>query len=308
MNRTSPARFGKRFILPALIFTLLYTKGFSQDRPQYTLIPPKVYVGDRAILVMPLQDLSGGDVALSREMFPFSEEIEFHRIAAERRPGGGRLVIDFAAYVPGILEIPPFEIAGETIGGLKIEISSILDSGVSGPVLSGPAGTLAVPGTSLLVYGTLSAVILLPLLSLLILLKGRNLIESRLEVWRRKRLIAAMRKTEKRLRKALAKNAVAGEILKTLSDEFRGFLGFWTGENCRAMTASELSRITPYAEGYGVPDGRFLGVFFTRCDRLRFGGNRISGNEAMSLLDDLRRFLKAVDAAQRKKIRPEAAA
>ena len=310
MKKKSPVYF----ILPFLVFILLCANVFSQDRHRGMQIPPRVFVGDRASLILPLQPmfftgLSSGSVELPREQLPFSEEIDIHRITAEFRQGSGRLVIEFSAYTPGILEIPPFEIAGEIFSGLLVEISSVLENDGLGPVLSGSAATLAIPGTSLLIYGTLGVVLLLLSLIFWLLFKGRKLIESRFALWRRKRLVAAMFGIERRLRKGLAKNTCVGETLKTLSNEFRSFLGFWTGENCRAMTAVELSRINPYSVypgiSDGVPDGRFLGDFFTRCDRLRFGGEEIKDSEALALLDDLRIFLKEADAALRKKVQTE---
>ena len=264
------------------------------------MIPPTVYVGDRATLVLPLQTFSGdSNVELSRGEFPVSQDIDFFRIAVERRPGGSRLVVEFAAYTPGILEIPPFKIADITVNGQKIEISSILDSDRLGPVLSDPAGTLAIPGTSLLVYGTLSVAVLLPLLFLLLLFREHGLIKTWLALWKHLWLISEMRRIEKRLRRSLAKNTAAADILDTLSKEFRIFLGFLTGENCRAMTATEIGRIT--INGESLPDGDFLGVFFTRFDRLRFSGVAIRRNEVLSLLNDLRTFLKTLDTAQRRK-------
>ena len=270
------------------------------------MIPSRIFVGDRANLILSLRNLSlqylpsgNVDIELSPERFPVSEEIDFHRITAEIRPGDIRLVIELSAFAPGILEIPSFEFAGLIFSDITIEVSSILDIDGLGPVLSGPAGTLAVPGTSFLVYGTLSAILLLLILILWIGFKGRKLLEKNLALWKRKRLISAIKRIEKRLRKSLAKNASAGEVLEKLSIEFRSFLSSWTGENCCAMTALELSLITP--------NGEFLKNFFTKCDKLRFSGEKINGDEAKLLLDDLKMFLKKTEADLRKKPQEEGA-
>jgi hypothetical protein len=282
------------------------------------MVPPKVYVGDRASLIVPLTDFSGGgDVELPVGAFPVSADIDFHRIAAERRPGGSRLVIEFSAYAPGLLEVPPFEISGQIFRGLKIEILSILENDASDAILSGPASSLTIPGTGFLIYGTLSVVIILMILSLWILLRGRKLIDNLLAVWRRKRLIATMRRIEKNLRKTVAKDADLREILNKLSTEFRSFFSFLTGENCRAMTAGEIGRLMSRfaAQPSALPaqplqqavsqfyDGPFLENFFSRCDGFRFSGGKISDGETLVLLDDLRSYLQEIGTSEQKQKR-----
>jgi hypothetical protein len=138
------------------------------------MVPPKVYVGDRASLVLPLPGLAA-DAKISLEQLPSSSaDLMIHQVALERRPSGSFLTIEFSAYTPGALELPPFEIGGKIYSGLKIEISSILSADESGMVLSGPASPLALPGTSLLVYGTISAAIFLMLLAIWSRVWGRK--------------------------------------------------------------------------------------------------------------------------------------
>jgi len=251
------------------------------------MVPSKVYVGDRATLVLPMQGVAANAVINTETTF--SPDIIIHHAAIERRPGGNFLIIDFSAYTPGNLELPPLEIAGEIFGDIKIEISSILAADESAMVLSGPALPLAIPGTSLLIYGSMSAVILLALLGIGGLFWGRKRMKGWLAAWRRRRLIASMMRTEKRLRRALAKGAVRREILDSLSTEFRGFLARFTGENCRAMTAAEIAKLANM-------DGVFLGGFLSHCDTIRFSGDTINGSQALEVLGDLRRFLAGLAA------------
>jgi hypothetical protein len=324
----------KSFVCFCFLLTAVCMGVYSQERQQAAyMIPPKVYVGDRASLIVPLTGFSGGgDIELPAGAFPVSADIDFHRIAAERRPGGRRLVIEFSAFAPGFLEVPPFEISGQTFRGLRIEILSILGNDASATILSGPASSLAIPGTGILIYGTLSVVILLMILSLFVLLRGRKLIMGLLAVWRRKRLIATMRRIEKNLRKAMVKDTDLREILNKLSTEFRSFFSFLTGENCRAMTAGEIGRLmsrfvaqptlqpvrqavqhavsqfTRQTEGGGIYDGPFLEDFFSRCDGFRFSGGKINDGETLVLLDDLRSYLQALGTTERKPKRSEEAA
>ena len=281
------------------------------------MVPPKVYVGDRASLIVPLTVSSLSNVELPHSSFPVSPDIDFHRIATERRPGGSSLVVEFSAYTHGLLEIPSFEIAGEVFKGLKIDILSILGNDSTDTILSGPSSPLAIPGTGVLIYGTLSAVILSIILTLWVFLRGRVLMKDWLNIWRRKRLIATMKRIEKNLRKAVEKNADLREILTMLSTEFRSFLSFLTGENCRAMTDREIGRLMSahsaaqnasqntrqpvfQTENGGTSDGVFLEDFFSRCDGFRFRGNVINGGETLALLDDLRSYLQVLGTRERK--------
>jgi hypothetical protein len=274
------------------------------------MVPPKVYVGDQATLVLPLTGFTGTVPDPEGEGRPIPipphEEIDIHRISVEKRPGGSRLILEFTAFAPGILELPPLEIGEEIISGLKIEIASILEQGESGFVLSGPAPPLAIPGTSFLVYGTISAIVLLLLTSIWVLLWGRRRINGWLLAWRRKVLLVSMLRIEKRLRKSLIKGESRRGTLDTLSSEFRTFLAYFTGANCRAMTAEELGRLSASlpADNIYFPDkGEFPGAFFNRCDKIRFNGSEISEGETLSLLDSLAGFLLDMNKSKGRKNR-----
>jgi len=251
------------------------------------MIPQKVYVGDRATLVLPMPGVAADAVINAGKSF--SPDIIIHHAAIERRPGGSFLTVEFSAYTTGTLELPPLEIAGEIFSGIKIDITSILAADESAMVLSAPALPLAIPGTSLLIYGSMSAVILLGLLVIGGLFWGRKRMKGWLATWRRRRLIAAMMGTEKRLRRAVAKGAVRREILDTLSTEFRSFLSCFTGENCRAMTAAEIGCLANM-------DGEFLGGFFNHCDAIRFSGGEINGVQTLTVLGDMKKFLAGLAA------------
>jgi len=279
--------------------TLVCAAGFALDNngDAYT-VPPKVYVGDRASLILPLPGYAAkpdaGTASANSETslgVTTASGIDIHRALIERRPSGGRLTVEFTAYAPGVLELPPVTVAGEVFSGLKIEISSVLEDDAYGMVLSGPAPPLAIPGTSLLVYGGIISVICSLSAAFWILIWGRKRIRDSLALWEKKRLLAGMRGTERRLRKTLARDGGAcRNVLDALSGEFRRFLSGFTGERCTAMTAVEFANID------APVDGEFLKNFFKRCDGTRFGGGTISKTDAFSILDDLKRFLTALSA------------
>jgi len=256
------------------------------------MVPSKVYVGDRASLILPLPGFAVKSDSETASIASTSIDLDIHRALLERRPIGSRLTVEFTAYAPGILELPSIVVAGEVFNGLTIEISSILEQGASGMVLSDPAPPLAIPGTSLLVYGTIISILCFLSLSFWVMFWGRKRIKSWLAAWERKRLLAGMIGIERRLRKTLARgDDTCRNILDTLSREFRGFLSHFTGERCQAMTAVEFARIDLQI------NREFLKDFFRRCDGIRFGGGEIKKNEAMSMLDDLKQFLAALTSA-----------
>lgn len=285
------------------LFLMVCAVSWAQDRARNPyLIPPAVYVGDRATLVVPLPGLTGqGDISRgpSSPGFPSSPDMDIHRIVLERRPSGGRLLIEFSAFTTGFLELPPVEIGNERFTGLRVEIRSLIGSGEA--VLSPPAAPLAMPGTGLLVYGTMAALALLTLTALWFLFWGRRRLGRWLLKWKRWRLIISMRAIEKRLRRTLLKGGERREILDTLSAEFRIFLAFYSGENCRAMTPAELGGLRLPAENAGFSGGDFLASFFRGCDRIRFSGKDITDGEVLAALGDLGRFLEILEKAGREK-------
>jgi hypothetical protein len=306
----------------ACILIHICAAAYAQDRGPY-LIPRTVYVGDRATLVIPLAAAGNAEMVLDAKNLPLSMDIDFHRIVLERRPSGSRLLVEFSAFTPGLLELPPIEIGGERFAGLRVEINSIISADKDGAVLSGPASPLAIPGTSFLVYGTMGALVLILLLALWLGIWGRRHLGGWILRWKRRRLIVSMWGIEKRLRKELVREGKRRDILNALSGEFRSFLSFFTGENCRAMTAAEFSNIPPELLIQGnleessagtdagdsakkaspgplpeLVNGDFLGTFFRRCDELRFSGSEIAAGDVLAMLGDLRDFLKNLERTE----------
>ena len=268
----------------------------SLQRPYQ--IPRTVYVGDRAMLVLPLPNHTiAYDIEIDQGIIT-SPEIELHRIALESRGAGSRLALEFTGFSPGRFDISPFEAGGIRFSGLQIEISSILSE--DGPqILSGISPPLSVPGTGIFIYGVLAALVLL-LLAVLIAYRGRQYFRSGLFRRKQRRLIRLMVRIEKQIRKALVSEKNYRLILDTISRELRSFLSLFAGINCRTMTPGEFALLArreifirlPSESGTG-----FLKHFFTRCDELRFAGLEISAPDVHTLLAEIRSFLGALDRA-----------
>jgi len=267
------------------------------------LIPGNIYVGDPAALVLPLPatqwiediTLTRSNSFISDSRFPASEHIEFQRIILERRPTGSRLIIEFTPFAAGSLEMPVIDIGGEHFSGLRVTVNSLLD-GRNAPVLSQAASVLAMPGTAILLYGAMAAIVLIILSVVWFVFKGRTAIIRWKEKWKKRMLFASIRGTLKRLYRALYRGMDIRRILDRLSDDFRGFLSILTGDNCRAMTAREFERTFEHLE-----DSLFLGSFFTRCDRMRFSGIPVEHEDVMRLLDDMRSFINLKSREEKSK-------
>jgi hypothetical protein len=227
---------------------------------------------------------------------PRSKDVVITRVELERRGGAAQLLVDFQAYVPGLVVLPPIEIASHTFTGIEVSISSILSVERRGMVLSSPADPLAAPGTAGLVYETILGIILL----LLAVTVGNFWRKTRLrdfaERWRRRRVIRAMGKCVGRLRGAGAGGN--GKILETLSGDFRTFLGILTGTNCRAMVPREFLALPGLGSAAGLSPA-FVSDLFRRCDTLRFSGADIDGEAVFNLLDEFKKLTGLLEAAEK---------
>ncbi|GHV69696.1 hypothetical protein AGMMS49928_13090 [Spirochaetia bacterium] len=285
-----------KILFMLIVFLFLPGGIFSQDnrRALPYLIPQTVFVGDRGRLVAPLGP-SFMDalpfVTEPPESFSGSKDLLIRRIELERRDGLTRLLIDFTAYVPGRIILPPLEISpGRQITGLEISIASILNPGSM--ILAEPAAVLAAPGTSLLIYGSLGLIILVLFLAIGGGLGGRKYLVRFWEKLRRLYLLRVMESTLKRLRAAAAKEQTtdrrsevvdprpAEKILARFSFEMRKFISLFYKIDCHAWTAKEFLPVTPE-----------LSALLRRSDTLRFSGVNIGQNELIAILDDAHLFL-----------------
>jgi hypothetical protein len=298
------------FIHSVIIFT-----ANAQNTGAY-LIPRQIFVGDKAVLVLPLPGKTEktDDIILTSDNsyinginFPLHANIDFHRIILERRTGGSRLLIEFTPFVTGMLELPVIEIGGERFTGLTVTVNSVIDRRVS-LILSGPAASLVMPGTAIMLYGIIAFFIIFIILTIWFFLKGRIFFRKWIEKWKLWKLFISMRFTEKYLYKSVLRGEDKRIILDRLSEKFRIFLSILTETNCRSMTANEFKKLTPKLLMYNDANPFFLHNFFCSCDELRFSGVNINSHDIFNLLDDLRSFLKALENGQKENLRDVKAA
>lgn len=284
----------------AVLTLFILTCAVSYAQTGAYIIPRRIFIGDPAVLVLPLEGTasqnSGVVLTPLSPNFPSHPGIDFHRITLEQRGGTRRLMIEFTAFVPGILELPAIEIGEYKFSGLTVMVNSVLDNN-SSPALSGPASSLAMPGTAFMLYGTIAGLILLIFLTIWFILKGRIVINNLREKLKRRRLFSSMKKTEKRLSKSVLNGESSRSILDKLSEQFRIFLSVLTGKNCRTMTAREFEELSPVITRHKDISPSFLHDFFRDCDDLRFSGVDAASQDILYLLACLRRFISAAESA-----------
>jgi hypothetical protein len=292
----------RKTALFVFIYSVIVFAANAQNTGAY-LIPRQIFIGDRAILVVPLSGDTEktGDIILTSDNsyqngnnFPLHANIDFHRIILERRAGGSRLLVEFTPFVTGMLELPFIEIGGERFTGLSVTVNSLI-ANRSSLILSGPASSIVMPGTAVMLYGIIALMIIFIILTVWFFLKGQVFFKKWIERWKRWKLFISMKFTEKHLYKSILRGEDKRIILDKLSEKFRIFLSVLAGINCRSMTANEFKKLPPNLLMCQNADPFFLYNFFRSCDEFRFSGTSISLQNILNLLDDLRGFLSALE-------------
>jgi hypothetical protein len=289
----------KPFLCALLVLPLFpaFSQSISGNAEPYT-IPQTIFVGDQGRLALPLDSAFAGVEAtvIQGPLLPRSKDLVINRVELEKRGSAAMLLVDFQAYVPGVVALPPIEIASYTFAGLELTISSILSVEQQGMVLSGPAEPLVAPGTAALIYGAILGLLLLLLALALGSAWGRTKLRDFAERLKRRRVIRAVGRTLKRLRAAPPGGDI--EILETLSRDFRVFLEALTGINCRAMVPSEFLALDDPASGAALPP-QVVADLFRRCDALRFSGEGVEREAVFALLDEFKTLAGLLAAAEK---------
>ena len=277
------------------------------------LLPRTIFVGDSARLVVPLDGrLPGAEHFVPGTIdLPQTPELLIQSVTLERR-GGVRLVIDFIPFAPGTIYFPSLDLiplhSGPeetvTLSGLRVEVASVLNPAWMD--LSGPAPPMAVPGTGLLIYGSISLILLALFLGIAVSVWGRRNFREFWERLRRRRLIRAMLRFLRRLGNEgkPGKNGNPGYYLGILVAEFREFLSAVTGINCRSLTPAEFLELPlPREQRQEEPflATAFLCRLFRSWDTLRFSGRSVEKDDLLKALGEAEQFVLALDRAERER-------
>ena len=298
-------------LLPLL--SLSFIPALHAQSAQAHLIPQTIFVGDSARLVVPLDSSFLGVRAFVREdNFPIAPNFVIRRIELERRGNAARLLIDFTAYAPGSFTLPPldFLFSGTDVpelGELHVQVTSILDPSMM--MLSEPALPLSVPGTSLLVYGSIIAILVLLLAITAVMIWGRRTVQHFWQQLRQRHRIRAMLTFLHRLGSEanVAQNNRYAEFISMLCEEFREFLTAFSGLNCRSLSAKEFLQVQIFAiEGENGESAHaelapaVLSSIFRTWDTLRFSGKSVQSGDFKEALQTAETFVLALDGEIKK--------
>jgi len=305
-------RFTGRCLMKFItVFLLLHTTFiFSQDTPaevhfpgEMYMLPQTVYVGDAGRLVISLGSAFNDIPAFINTApadIPGFPDLVINRIELEKRNNSSRLLMDFISYAPGSFALPPMEFASETdvlvLDGIRFSTASILNPDIM--VLSKAALPLAVPGTGLFIYGGIGVMVLLAvsfIMGTFWFSKYFGPLKRRL---RQKKILASLENKISLLRKESNPDRQT-ELFSLLAAEFREFLTFLTGIDCRVLSPSEF-----VLYGISIPDAADAGSFsglFRRWDNLRFCGAPLPGADVCGILDELAVIFGKINAAGKSK-------
>ena len=282
----------------------------AQGVPSHFMLPPTIFVGDPGRVVVLLDEAFAGVEPFVLENpgnLPERPDLLIRRIELERRGGIVHLLIDFVPFAPGPLAFPPLEFAaaGEeplTLSGLQVQVASVLNPAWMD--LSGPAPPLAVPGTGLLVYGSIALILLVLFLGIAASIWSKRHFRNFWQRLYRRHLIRAILKFLRRLgqESGAGKEAGLGQYLSLLASEFREFLSAFTGFNCRSLTPAEFMEL-PLTHDAAVHEplltAAFLSRLFRSWDILRFSGRDIARDDLAQALNDAESFILALSRAEK---------
>ena len=268
------------------------------------MLPQTIYVGDRGRLVMPLgpafNDAQAFVIDAAGEL-PSVNDLVINRMELERRSGNIRLIIDFIPYAPGVFILPPVLIPlGNSeplsLSGIEFAVASILTP--ESMALSRSALPLAVPGTGLMVYGGLGVLLFLLIIGMLVFFRFSSIIEPLKRKWRQRRLLASLEQKIQFLRADNAgSNPDRNNLFSNLAGEFREFLSFISGLDCRVLSPYEFSSLSVAIPGVCEPD--FFYLLFKRWDKLRFSGLPIKQEDIIEIIDKLELFFLSFIKAEK---------
>jgi len=275
-------------------FLLATLSALSAGALETTLIPPTVYVGDRARLIVALPSVSAtdarGSVVVS-DRLPETPDVTVLRVELEARGGSAVAVVDFIPFSPGTISLPPLEVGRVSLSGLRVTVASVLEGEPGTPVAAPAEKPLAAPGTAPLLYAF--AFILLGGAAAGVLLVRRALpfIEAARERRRKGLAVRSMRRVLSRISDEIG-TAAAGDLLTVLFSELRSYLTYRTGVNCYALTPAEFGAafrsprsVEDPAAPLAVSDAGFLESLLRRGDEVRFGAAAATAQELRDAVD-----------------------
>ncbi len=262
--------------------------------------PRSVYIGDRATMVVPIEQNELSSVSLSQmksgAVYVLAgaskprPELVIHEIRlAIKKEGKAEIHLDFSAYAPGSLSLPAIEAGAFTISGLVFNVAPSLNPDDNTP--ANAAGVLMPPGVLPLVLTLLSVFIIAPLGLVVLLLKGKSWYSPFLAALKRRSASKTFKKVIKVLRERLDSKGepASGSFMDILIPALRAYLSTCLGVDCRVWSVRDYE--AAFQAGI-LPNTHapFIQMLISRADTIRFGGITAGKNELASYLSSLEAF------------------
>lgn len=312
-------RLVPRGFVPGLILALaLSAAGGTAAAQGYSVLqtvflPPRFYVGDRVELRMRLSTPAGTAVR-APETLPDSSGIEFQDITVNRRGNETEVRIVFYPFYPGTQTLPPIDLGGITLSGVKIHTDSLLDTGQE--EWRPPRGQVLLPGTrlyfALFVLGAAVGFTTVAVLAVF----GRSRIGRIVNASRERRPYRRLKRVLKKLN-AEAGSTDARAFYIVLLDELRSYLSGRLGTECRSATTYELDRrLERYlderlraSDRSAKPDEKYalregLLAPFRLGDLVKFGHRPSEPEERLGQLAALKRTVERLEKRLSPRLRP----
>ncbi len=255
-------------------------------------VPPQVFVGDKARLVLTLAPKASAAtrsfIIDVEDKLPQSKSVHITRIQLDTNGKNPKMIVDFIPFEPGTIMLPPLEIGPYVINRQLVEIASVLEADQGGMETAPPEEPLLIPGTRLLLYGTIGFLFFL-VLGLFAALMWGSAWYARLQSWLKKRnTLRNLKKSLGQLEHHQEKNISPAEI-GILIGYLRLYIQLQTGISCAAKTSMEIA---DQADIFPHPElALVLAQIIGQSDALRFSGKGVSALELENLCLDIKKII-----------------
>ncbi|AEJ20490.1 hypothetical protein [Gracilinema caldarium] len=270
------------------------TGSVNSDTLSVVQVPPQVFVGDNAQLVLTMvPNASVGSKTITVDVvdkLPQSKAVQISRIELDPHGKNPKISIDFVAFEPGRIPLPSFEIGPYLITKQAIDVTSVLEGGQAGLETAPLEEPLLIPGSRLLLYSIIAGAVLLAALLLTGLIWGSAWYRN-VQTWFRKRQVSRnLKQTLLHIEQGIAqgRNPTSDE-LGTLLVLLRTYIEQVIAFPCLTKTSQEL-----LAEAGSSPFKNLILRFanlVASLDVLRFSGRIVKSLELKQLCADSRELI-----------------
>jgi hypothetical protein len=261
-------------------------------------IPQTIYIGDHGRLVYPLNGFflnqEDGPSDFTPPTLPDSEspgDIIINGVEVI----GENLIIDFQVFKTGIAQLPPIVISGETLSGLEVYVSSILEESGDLTILSPSAQPLNAPGTIWIIITIVLVVIFAVAFLFLFVFKGGAFFSGLKHQLRHRRIIHQTQKAIKKLKINLDRENIGAQTaLAGIANELRLFLDNYFNIHCRAMAPPEFLKLSIPDSLASEYSANYFYEFFMKCDTIRFSGAAVSEDEVREIIAEVETLVASV--------------